>query len=82
MRNNYTIWHFLKRCHENGWLYRGTDSMPWCARCGTGLSQHEIVTEGYQDVTHTAVYVRLPLTDLGGGPATSRCWSGPPRRGR
>ncbi|MDE0449079.1 MAG: class I tRNA ligase family protein [Spirochaetaceae bacterium] len=64
--NNYTIWHFLKRCHENGWLYRGTDSMPWCARCGTGLSQHEIVTEGYQDVTHTAVYVRLPLTDLKG----------------
>ena len=64
--NNYTIWHFLKRCHEKGWLYRGTDSMPWCARCGTGLSQHEIVTEGYQDVTHTAVYVRLPLTDAEG----------------
>ena len=64
--NNYTIWHFLKRCQEKGWLYRGTDSMPWCARCGTGLSQHEIVTEGYQDVTHTAVYVRLPLTDLKG----------------
>ena len=64
--NNYTIWHFLKRCHEKGWLYRGTDSMPWCARCGTGLSQHEIVTEGYQEVTHTAVYVRLPLTDLKG----------------
>ena len=64
--NNYTIWHFLKRCHKKGWLYRGTDSMPWCARCGTGLSQHEIVTEGYQEVTHTAVYVRLPLTDLKG----------------
>ena len=64
--NNYTIWHFLKRCHENGWLYRGTDSMPWCARCGTGLSQHEIVTEGYQEVTHTAVYVRLPLADAKG----------------
>ena len=64
--NNYTIWHFLQRCHENGWLYRGTDSMPWCARCGTGLSQHEIVTEGYQEVTHTAVYVRLPLADAEG----------------
>ena len=64
--NNYTIWHFLKRCHEKGWLYRGTDSMPWCARCGTGLSQHEIVTEGYQEVTHTAVYVRFPLTDAAG----------------
>ena len=64
--NNYTIWHFLQRCHQNGWLYRGTDSMPWCARCGTGLSQHEIVTEGYQEVTHTAVYVRLPLADAEG----------------
>ena len=64
--NNYTIWHFLQRCHQNGWLYRGTDSMPWCARCGTGLSQHEIVTEGYREVTHTAVYVRLPLADADG----------------
>ena len=45
--NNYTIWHFLKKCHENGWIYKGTDSMPWCPRCCTGLSQHEIVTEGY-----------------------------------
>ena len=59
--NNYTIWHFLKTCHERGWLYEGTDVMPWCPRCGTGLSQHEIVTEGYQELTHTSVYVKLPL---------------------
>ncbi len=59
--NNYTIWHFLKACHERGWLYEGTDVMPWCPRCGTGLSQHEIVTEGYQELTHTSVYVKLPL---------------------
>ncbi len=61
--NNYTIWHFLKRCHEEGWIYEGTDVMPWCPRCGTGLSQHEIVTEGYQEVVHPGLFVRLPLLD-------------------
>jgi isoleucyl-tRNA synthetase len=59
--NNYTIWRFLKTCHERGWLYEGTDVMPWCPRCGTGLSQHEIVTEGYQELTHKSVYVKLPV---------------------
>ena len=61
--NNYTIWHFLKKCHEQGWIYEGTDVMPWCPRCGTGLSQHEIVTEGYQQVVHPGLFVRLPLLD-------------------
>ena len=59
--NNYTIWHFLKRCHEEGWLYKGHDVMPWCPRCATGLSQHEIVTEGYRELTHPSVYLRFPL---------------------
>ena len=59
--NNYTIWHFLKRCHEQGWLYKGHDVMPWCPRCATGLSQHEIVTEGYRELTHPSVYLRFPL---------------------
>jgi isoleucyl-tRNA synthetase len=61
--NNYTIWHFLKTCHERGWIYKGHDVMPWCPRCGTGISEHEIVTEGYQDRTHLSVYVRFPLRD-------------------
>ena len=59
--NNYTIWHFLKRCHERGLIYRGHDVMPWCARCGTAISDMEIVTEGYQEMTHPAVYLRLPI---------------------
>jgi isoleucyl-tRNA synthetase len=61
--NNYTIWHVLKTCHERGWLYRGHDVMPWCPRCSVGISQMEIDTEGYQDTTHTSVYVKLPLLD-------------------
>ncbi|MCA9980120.1 MAG: class I tRNA ligase family protein [Anaerolineales bacterium] len=59
--NNYQIWRFLKTVDDNGWLYKGTDVMPWCSRCGTGISQHEIVTDGYHDVTHESVYVKFPL---------------------
>ena len=59
--NNYSIWMFLRRCWERGLLYKGHDVMPWCPRCSTGLSEHEIVTEGYQEVTHPGLTVRLPL---------------------
>src|ERR1043165_9580600 len=58
--NNYTIWHFLKVCNEKGYIYKGTDVMPWCPRCATGISHMEI-NEGRWEVTHTSVYVRLPL---------------------
>ncbi len=58
--NNYTIWAFLKKVHEEGFLYRGTDVMPWCCRCGTGLSQME-VAEGRKITRHTSVFVRFPL---------------------
>ncbi|MGE3798017.1 MAG: isoleucine--tRNA ligase, partial [Thermomicrobiales bacterium] len=61
--NNYTIWHFLKTCHERGWVYKGHDVMPWCPRCGTGISEHEIVTEGYQQRSHLSLTVALPLVD-------------------
>jgi isoleucyl-tRNA synthetase len=59
--NNYQIWGFLKKCHERGWLYKGHDVMPWCWRCGTGISQHEIVTEGYVEKTDPGLTVRFPL---------------------
>jgi isoleucyl-tRNA synthetase len=59
--NNYMIWTFLKKCWERGWLYRGADVMPWCPRCATGISQHEIVTDGYAELTHRAVTLRFPL---------------------
>ena len=64
--NNYTIWDFLKKCWQKGWLYKGKDSMPWCPRCGTGISQHEIVTEGYQEITHRSVYLKLPIIERPG----------------
>jgi len=61
--NNYMIWHFLKKCWQRGWLYRGADVMPWCPRCATAISQHEIVTDGYAELTHDAVTLRFPLTE-------------------
>ena len=64
--NNYMIWTFLKKCHEKGWLYKGRDVMPWCPRCATGISQHEIVTEGYQEMTHPSVTLRFPLRERPG----------------
>ncbi len=59
--NNYAIWHFLKTCWQKGWLYKGEDVVPWCPRCGTAISQHEILTGDYIDVTHKAVYLKYPL---------------------
>ncbi len=59
--NNYMIWTFLKKCWENDWLYRGADVMPWCPRCATGISQHEIVTDGYAELSHQGVTLKFPL---------------------
>ena len=63
--NNYTIWAFLKECHARGLIYKGHDVMPWCPRCGTGLSNMEIATEGYREIRHLSLTVRLPLTSAG-----------------
>jgi isoleucyl-tRNA synthetase len=63
--NNDLIWGFLAECHRRGWLYKGHDTMPWCARCGTGLSQTEM-NEGYQDRDDPGLTVRFPLVDLPG----------------
>ncbi|MBW6458290.1 MAG: class I tRNA ligase family protein, partial [FCB group bacterium] len=64
--NNYTIWHFLKKCHERGMIYKGHDVMPWCPRCGSAMSEHEIATEGYKELTHKTVFVKFYLKDRPG----------------
>ena len=55
-------WSFLQRCHERGWLYTGHRPMPWCTRCGTSISQHEML-DAYAELTHESVTVALPLPD-------------------
>jgi len=58
--NNYTIWSFLKKCHELGYLYKGTDVMPWSGKAGCAYSHMEIA-EGRRLVSHTSVFVRFPI---------------------
>ncbi len=63
--NNYTIWGFLAECHRRELIYKGHDVMPWCPRCGTGLSNMEIATEGYREISHLSPTIELPITDAG-----------------
>ncbi|MEO8229906.1 MAG: class I tRNA ligase family protein [Chloroflexota bacterium] len=63
--NNDLIWGFLAEVHRRGWLYKGHDTMPWCPRCGTGMSQHEM-TEGYRDRDDPGLTVKLPLVERPG----------------
>jgi isoleucyl-tRNA synthetase len=56
------IWRFLKVVHERGWLYMGHRSNVWCPRCGTSISQHELIGS-YEDRSDPSLYVRLPLLD-------------------
>ncbi len=59
--NNLHNWHLLKTYFNNGWLYKGKDAVPWCWRCGTASSKHDIVTEGYKEITHPALFMQFPL---------------------
>lgn len=60
--NNYieSVWNILKKVNERGLLYKDYRVVPWCTRCGTPLSSHE-VADGYKDVTDTAVYVLFKI---------------------
>ena len=59
------IWRFLKAVHERGWLYQGHRSNVWCPRCGTSISQHELIGS-YEDRADPSLYVRFPLVDRPG----------------
>ena len=75
-----SVWWALKQIHAQGLLVEDYRVAPYCPRCGTGLSDHELA-QGYETVTDPSVYVRFPLTS---GPlaGTASCWSGRPRPGR
>jgi isoleucyl-tRNA synthetase len=63
--NIESIWFFLKKCFDEGRLYKGHKPMPWCARCGTSLSQHEML-DSYKDMTHESVFMKLPIREKPG----------------
>ncbi|MCZ4497239.1 MAG: isoleucyl-tRNA synthetase, partial [Thermoleophilia bacterium] len=59
------IWKFLQKCNDKGWLYVGHRPMTWCPRCGTSLSQHEML-DSYKDVVHPSLHVAFPLLEREG----------------
>jgi isoleucyl-tRNA synthetase len=56
-----SVWWSLKEIFGKGLLVQDHRVAPWCPRCGTGLSDHELA-QGYETVIDPSVYVRLPLT--------------------
>jgi isoleucyl-tRNA synthetase len=78
--NDYieTVWWLLKRLHEKSLLYRGHKVLPYCPRCGTALSSHE-VAQGYETVQTNSVYVTFPLqTRKGDDPRQLVIWTTTP----
>ena len=57
-----SLWWMLKEIHRKGLLYKGHKILPYCPRCGTPLSSHE-VAQGYRRVSDPSVFVRMPLAD-------------------
>ncbi|HXF59288.1 MAG TPA: isoleucine--tRNA ligase [Candidatus Saccharimonadales bacterium] len=57
-----TVWWLLRQYWDQGYLYQGHKIVPYCPRCGTPLSSHE-VSLGYEDVTEPSVTVKFKLED-------------------
>ena len=62
LENDYieSVWWSLGKLWEDGRLYEGHKVVPYCPRCGTALSSHEVAL-GYKDVEDPSIYVRFPL---------------------
>ncbi len=56
-----SVWWSLKQIFDKGLLVQDHRVAPYCPRCGTGLSDHELA-QGYETVVDPSVYVRMPLT--------------------
>ena len=64
LSNEYieSVWWLFRRIWDAGAIYEGFKVVPYCGRCGTALSSHELGQPGaYRDVTEPSVYVRFPL---------------------
>ncbi|HEY6548275.1 MAG TPA: class I tRNA ligase family protein, partial [Vicinamibacteria bacterium] len=60
-----SVWWLLAELHQKDLLYRGHRVLPYCPRCGTALSSHELAL-GYDEVTDKSIYVTFPLEDGSG----------------
>jgi len=57
-----SVWWSLKRLYDQGLIYEGHRVVPYCPRCGTALSDHE-VAQGYRSAVDPSVYVRFPVLE-------------------
>jgi isoleucyl-tRNA synthetase len=64
LENDYieSVWWSLRQLWDKERLYEGHKVVPYCPRCGTALSSHEVAL-GYENVEDPSIYVRLPLLD-------------------
>ena len=58
-----SVWWSLRQIWDQGRLYEGHKVVPYCPRCGTALSSHEVAL-GYRDVEDPSAYVRFPVTEV------------------
>ncbi|HEX7566941.1 MAG TPA: isoleucine--tRNA ligase, partial [Anaerolineaceae bacterium] len=66
-KNEYmeSVWWILKNFWDKDLLYQGFKVVPYCPRCGTPLSDHEVAL-GYDEAVDPSVFVRMPLVDMPG----------------
>jgi isoleucyl-tRNA synthetase len=55
-----SVWNVVKQVSDKGYLYKDYKVLPWCPRCGTALSSHELA-QGYQNDKDLSVYVKFPI---------------------
>ncbi|MCY2958728.1 MAG: isoleucine--tRNA ligase [Planctomycetota bacterium] len=74
-----SVWYLLAKFHEKGLVYRGKRVLPYCGRCGTGLSSHELGQPGvYRDVMDPSIYARFVIGDEGGERTSLLAWTTTP----
>ena len=66
LSNDYieSVWWHFRRLWDDGHIYEGYKVVPYCARCGTALSSHELgQSEAYREITEPSIYVRFPVDE-------------------
>src|SRR3989338_7397036 len=56
------LWHLFARTAKDGCLYKDYKVVPWCPRCGTALSSHELA-QGYEEVKDISITAKFELVD-------------------
>ena len=69
-KNDYieALWSVVSKANDRGHLYKDFKVLPWCTRCGTALSSHELSQPGaYKDVKDLSVYVKFKIKGFENG---------------